>query len=176
MIELLSGINRYQNLNILSAIAYIDFLDSFSPYGVSFRIKPRLIRFFIYCEHTLVVSPILVAISDIRELPIATAVIIALYTAGSRTSCFNRFSGSSNIADAGLRNTFFILSSTLMLSFICKRYCGVPPTIPYIRAISSAENPLKYLQLSSKSNGSIFIWAVLLPYKGALYASTLSSM
>ena len=109
-------------------------------------------------------------------IAVATAVIIALYTAGSRTSCFNRFSGSSKIADAGLRNTFFILSSTLMLSFICKRYCGVPPTIPYIRAISSAENPLKYLQLSSKSNGSIFIWAVLLPYKGALYASTLSSM
>ena len=133
-------------------------------------------RFFIYCAHTLVVSPILVATSDMRELPAATAVIIALYTAGSRTSCFKRFSGSSKIDDDGFKNTFFMLSSILIWSSICKRYCGVPPTRPYTIAISSGENRLKYLQASPKSNGSIFICAVLLPYKGALYARTLSSI
>lgn len=39
-----------------------------------------------------------------------------------------------------------MLSSMLIWSSICKRYCGVPPTRPYTIAISSGENRLKYLQ------------------------------
>ena len=54
----------------------------------------------------LLFSPTFVLISDSLEAPVAIAEIIALYSDGSRTSCWRRFSGSSKRAEDEFKNVF----------------------------------------------------------------------
>ena len=63
----------------------MDFLPTFSVRGVSLNKMPKSTKTLMYLAQTAFSNPALVAISLIREAPPAIAVIIELYTPGSRS-------------------------------------------------------------------------------------------